>query len=107
MDNKVVIFELNKTRIAHTDDITPYSGRADVLINPEIPPGIPPHAWHLVDGKISTLPTEEVKRREEILELGPLLPLHEPVFMWHKYLLPCLSVSILSSLLTWFLLTHV
>jgi hypothetical protein len=51
----VVIFsEAGGAKILHGEDGSKYKTATNALVNPEFPPGIPPHQWKLVDGKIGT-----------------------------------------------------
>lgn len=49
---RIVVFA-DVPRIYHVEDVRPYLGRKDVLIDPVYPPGIPPHLWVLKDGLIA------------------------------------------------------
>ena len=52
MKQYVVIFTADNARVLKGVRVEDYRGRPDVLINPELPAGIPPHQWKIVDGKI-------------------------------------------------------
>lgn len=52
MDNVAVIFAKDGVRIFHGINPADYAGRKDVLVNPTLPHGVPPHLWRLVDGRI-------------------------------------------------------
>lgn len=68
MDNKIVVFKDNKVTIIHTNDVSPYKGRTDVLINPEIPRRVPPHMWKMRDGKIVTIGIAEPAKHVDIIQ---------------------------------------
>lgn len=70
---RIVVFA-DVPRIYHVDDVRPYIGRNDVLIDPVYPPGIPPHLWVMKDGMIAIkeeLPLihEEVVKNEDIMPM--------------------------------------
>jgi hypothetical protein len=85
-DYRVVIFNSTGVRIKHIDgvqasELAQYRNQPNILINPEYPPGVPPHLWQLKDGKIvagkepmlaSMLPR---KKRPLALIVGALLGL--------------------------------
>lgn len=56
---RIVIFTDRGARILHVGDVSSYAGRTDVLIEPKIPRGVPPHLWTLNNGKIATITQQQ------------------------------------------------
>jgi len=53
MEHRAVIFGNDgMVKILHGIDPKDFAGKANVLIDPVIPRGIPPHEWKLENGKI-------------------------------------------------------
>jgi hypothetical protein len=67
MNDVVVIFSDNNTRILSGVNGNDYSSNSNILINPIIPSGIPPHKWKLSHGKIVIHDEVEIQRRESLL----------------------------------------
>jgi hypothetical protein len=57
-----VVFHENGARIFQGINPDDYKGVPNVLIDPVLPPGVPPHEWKLVDGKIEVQSEDEKKR---------------------------------------------
>lgn len=69
MKNTVVVFGNAGARIVKTENLSEYENRRDVLINPEVPFGVPPHRWSKEGHKIVVVKDQkEIARRVEILQ---------------------------------------
>jgi hypothetical protein len=76
IDNVAVVFGSNgNVKIYHGINPDDYAGRKDVLINPVIPQGVPPHMW--VQGNIiGTKPAKLKRDHKVLLAIGASLVLH-------------------------------
>lgn len=54
--NVVVVFSQHGARILTNPDLTHFDGHTNVLLNPEFPPGVPPHRWFKDGDKIGVFP---------------------------------------------------
>lgn len=52
MSDFAVIFTEGNARLKY-GDLSAYRGKPNVLINPKIPSGVPPHLWCIRDGEIA------------------------------------------------------
>lgn len=59
-----VVFSEHNAHIVKGPEIVALTGQPNVLFDPEIPPGVPPHHWKLVDGKIAVMSDEEKAARD-------------------------------------------
>ena len=66
MDHRAILLDKEDgkvLRILHGINPSDYKGRKDVLIDPAIPRGIPPHEWIIKNGQIQgTVPTLPSKK---------------------------------------------
>lgn len=90
MKTRVVIFHDTGARILKGVDPTPYRHIPNVLIDPELPAGVPPHLWKLEGGKIVELSEEERIAREALIQ-APSEPSEKIVLVksvrWFHYVL--------------------
>lgn len=74
----IVVFTDNGARIHEGASVADFKGQK-YLVNPAFPPGVPPHLWEMVNGKIEasilpSLPIKAVKgRRGAYLFISGLL----------------------------------
>lgn len=64
MNDTIVIFGTHSARIHHGKDGSLFRS-PECLINPKIPPGVPPHHWKNVNGQIVEMDSEEKAARDK------------------------------------------
>ena len=70
MDNVAIIFSKDGIRICHGINPEDYKDRTDVLINPKIPRGIPPHLWQKIGNEIKVIGQDtKIDIKNEIITL--------------------------------------
>jgi hypothetical protein len=66
MATVVKFFSDRQPRILEGVDPEPFRSDAMAVIDPVVPPGVPPHLWKLVDGKIEVADAEANCREREL-----------------------------------------
>lgn len=73
----VVIFGENGARILHGQDGRKYIGAKNALVNPAIPPRVPPHHWKIQDGQIVEMSDGEKRQLSLDPQPAPIKVTHE------------------------------